>query len=289
MKIELRRLFTYPVLAEGRDDYKTCKFFAEAQPSINADATGNLIFAVKLSTDCAALNQLIARGDAEYLFHVECPTTIYRQVFKHSVGEFVCKIPLTHVKDKLNYTAFIVLRRDAKNFSCADWNDEFDGLTFDLEAGSILAYENFKPLTLAEDPNLFKNVGSIFSIYKKLGDEPFDFDLTPQKIRIGLNAKDYALYRRYCENPSMQPILNAMIILPMLVAVFDELKDDLQEHESDAWFVSLQAAYKRRNLNFVDVLETEDALTLAQEVMGSPITQALKSISIAFDDAAEDS
>ena len=149
MKIELRRLFTYPVLAEGRDDYRTCKFFAEAQPSTDADTTGNLIFAVKLSTDCAALNRLIARGDAEFLFHVECPATIYRQVFKHSVGEFFCTIPLT----------------------------------------------------LAEDPNLFKNVGSIFSIYRRLDDDkPFEFDLTTQKIRIGLNSKDYALYRRYCEN-----------------------------------------------------------------------------------------
>lgn len=287
MKIELRRLFTYPVLAEGRDDYKTCRFFAEAQTS--TDAAGNLVFAVKLSTDCAALNRLIARGDAEFLFHVECPSTIYRQAFKHSVGEFVCTIPPTHVKDKLNCAAFVVLRRDVKKFYCADWNDDFDGQTFDLEAGNILAYDNFKPLTLVEDPNLFKDVGSIFSVYQKLGDAPLDFDLTEQKIRIGLNEKDYALYRRYRDNPSMQPILNAMIILPVLVAVFDELKPTAQEHKSDAWFLSLAAAYKQRNLNFVDVLESTDALTLAQAVLGSPITQALNGIALAFNDAAEDS
>lgn len=174
-------------------------------------------------------------------------------------------------------------------FSCADWNDEFDGLTFDLEAGNILAYDNFKPLTLVEDPNIFKNVDSIFSVYKKLGNALPDFDLTEQKIRIGLNSKDYNLYRRYCANPSMQPILNAMIILPVLVAVFDELKRAAQEHESDAWFLSLTAVYKRRSLNFVDVLKSTDALTLAQAVMGSPITQALKSIAVALDDATEDS
>jgi len=288
MRIELRRLFTYPVLAAGRDDYKTCQFFAEAQPS--TDATGNLVFAVKLSTDCAALNRLISQGDAEYLFHVECPTTLYRQAFKHSVGEFVCKIPPAYVKDKLNCVAFIVLRRDVKNFYCADWNGEFDGLTFDLQKGSILAYQNVPTLGLVEDPNLFKNVGSIFSIYRRIGDvASFAFDLTTQKIKIGLNAKDYVLYRRYCENPSMLPILNAMIILPVLVAVFDELKLGVQEHESDAWFLALAAAYKRRNLNFVELLDTEDALTLAQAVMGSPITQALNGIAVAFDDAAEDS
>ena len=195
MKIEARRLFTYPVLAEERDDYKTCKFTAAAKYSYDTDAAGNLIFEVNLSTDCAEINRLLAGGDAEYLFHVECPATIYRQAFTHSVGEFVCKIPLSHVKEKIYRATFIVLRRD-KNFFCRDWNDDFDGLSFDLPKGSILAYKNFPPLTLAEDPNLFKNVGSIFSVYRKLDDDsPLEFNATPQKIKIGLGSKDYALYR----------------------------------------------------------------------------------------------
>ena len=83
--------------------------------------------------------------------------------------------------------------------------------------------------------------------------------------------------------------MNALIILPVLVALFDDLKQDLQEHESDAWFLSLAAAYRRRKLNFNDMLASEDALTLAQRTMGLPLTKALKSFAAAFDDAAEDS
>lgn len=287
MKIEARRLFTYPVLAEGRDDYKTCKFFAKAQPHPTADAANNLIFDVDLSTDCAEINQLISSGDAEYLFHVECPTTIYREIFNHAVGKFSCRIPLSFVKDKLYFVGFIVLRRDVKNFSCNDWNEDFDGLSFNLQRGSILAYKNFPTIALVEDPNLFKNVGSIFSVYRKLGDAPFELNLTTQKIKIGLNAKDYALYRRYCENPTLQPILNTMIILPALVAVFDELKQDMQEHESDAWFSALTAAYKRQRADFKKLLTEEDSLTLAQMIMGLPLTKALESMAVMFDDTAE--
>ena len=33
MKIDDRRLFTYPVLAAGRDDYKTCKYNGFIQKS----------------------------------------------------------------------------------------------------------------------------------------------------------------------------------------------------------------------------------------------------------------
>lgn len=80
-----------------------------------------------------------------------------------------------------------------------------------------------------------------------------------------------------------------MIILPVLVSVFDDLKQDAQIHNSDAWFLALTAAYRRQNSDFVKLLASEDSLTLAQEVMGLPITTALKSIAVAFDDAAEDS
>lgn len=288
MKIESRRLFTYPVLAEDRDDYKTCKFSATAKYSYASDATGDLTFDVNLSTDCAEINRLLARGDAEYLLHVECPATIFRRVFTQALGKFVSKIPLSLVKDKIFLATFIVLRRDVKNFSCADWNEDFDGLTFDLPKGSILAYENFPSFTLAEDPNLFRNAGSIFSVYRRLDDDaPFTFEMTEQKIKIGLNSKDFELYRRYCENPSLQPILNAMIILPVLVALFNDLKQDVQEHDSDAWFLSLSKAYARKKFDFKDLLAEEDSLALAQKVMGLPLTKSLKNISL--DDAAEDS
>ena len=139
MKIEPRRLFTYPVLAEGSDDYKACKFFAKAVPHKGANAAGNLVFDVDLSTDYAELNRLIADG-------------------------------------------------------------------------------------------------------------------------IGLNSKDFARYRRYCENPTLQPILNTMIILPALVAVFNELKQDAQEHESDAWFSALQTVYKRQKIDFNKLLAANNGI-----------------------------
>lgn len=42
-------------------------------------------------------------------------------------------------------------------------------------------------------------------------------------------------------------------------------------------------------MNFKELLASEDALTLAQRTMGLPLTKALKSFAVAFDDTAEDS
>ena len=165
MKIDNRRLFTYPVLADGRDDYKTCKFTADVASSF--DAANNLRLEVSCQTNCAEINRLIANGDAEYLLHVECPSTIYRGVTARSAKNFSCTIPLDCVRKELDITAFVVLRRDVKNFFCDDWNEDFSGLTFSLSKGSPLAYRRFQPLILPDDADIFKNVGSIFSVYKR--------------------------------------------------------------------------------------------------------------------------
>lgn len=288
MKIDLRRLYTHPVLAAGRDDYKTAKFSAEL--SYRSDAANNLVVDVNFFTDCAELKRLIDDRDAEYLLHAECPPTLYREIFCSTSEKFSCTIPNDRIKTHLDCMALIVLTRDVKNFSCGDWNADFDGLTFDLQRGNVLAYQNFQPLTLEDAENIFRNVASIFSVYRLQDDAaPFEVRMDGDKIKIGLSASDYLRYRRYSSRPDLQPILNATIILPTLVYVFEELKlEETPDHGADAWFLSLRAAYRRRGLNFDELIDTEDSLKLAQEVMSLPINVALENISLAFD-AAEDS
>ena len=291
MKINASRLFTHPVLAEGRDDYRTCEFAANLKYFF--DAADNLVLEIDCRTDCAEIKQLIASGDAEYLLHVECPQTNYREKITRYSEKFSHKVSLSRVKENIHCVAFIVLHKDIKAFSCADWNGDFDGLSFDLQKGSVLAYQNFQPLPLPDDPNIFKNVGSIFSIYKKIGADAFEVDMDSEKIKIALSEKDYALYRRYCSKPEMQPILNAMIILPALIYVFEDLKadEDFETYGDKAWFLSLAAAYRRKKINFAEhIIKAENtSIKLAQEVMNLPLTKALENIVRICDETAEDS
>ena len=291
MKIDLRRLYTYPVLAAERDDYCTCKF--SATMNYFGDAAGNLVLNVDFRTDCAEILRLIAHGDAQYILHAECPPTLYREIFCSTAEKFSCTIPNERIKTHLDCMALIVLARDVKNFSCGDWNDDFAGLTFDLQRGNVLAYQNFQPMTLEDAANIFRNVASIFSVYRRtVDDAPFEIELAADKIKIGLSASDYVNYRRYCSRPDLQPILNAMIILPALVYVFEELKADadFETYGATAWFKSLTAAYRRRKINFTEHILREEntSIKLAQEVMNLPITRALNGVAHICD-AAEDS
>ena len=280
VKIDLRRLYTYPVLAAGRDDYKHCTFTAQISHSFDA---GNLVLDVTCHTDCAEILRLIAEGMATYILHTECTSTICREIFTSAAENFSCTIPTDRIKQHLDCMAIIALTRDVENFSCADWNDDFSGLTFDLQKGSVLAYQNFQPLPIPDDQNIFKNVASIFSVYRRIAEgEPFEVDLSQDKIKIGLSNGDYQIYRQYCSRPDMQPILNAMIILPTLVYIFEELKADygFEIYGAKVWFQSLKAAYRRRKIDFAEHIRKDDntSIRLAQEVMNLPITKALASV-----------
>ncbi len=292
MKIDDRRLFNYPVLSEGRNDYKTCEFIVEIKPSF--DTANNLVLESNYLIDCAEIKSLINKGDAEYLLHIDCPATIYREIFHSSLENFSCKISRDRVKREINCVGLIVLRRDVKNFHCNDWNEDFDGMNFNLSKGSLLAYKNLPTIKINEDANIFKNVASIFSIYRRAVDgEPCEIDLSQDKIKIGLNARDYVSYRKYCSKPELQPILNAMIIFPALVYIFEELKadDDFELYGAKTWFLSLTAAYRRKKINFVEHVRKDEntSFKLAQEVMALPISKALENIAHIYDDTAEDS
>lgn len=292
LKIDLRRLYTYPVLAAERDDYRTCTFAAEM--NYFGDAAGNLVLNVDFQMDCAEILQLIAHGDAQYILHAECPTTLYREIFCSTSQKFSCTIPNSRIKTHLDCMALIVLTRDVKNFSCGDWNEDFARLTFDLQRGNVLTYRRFEPLPIDDDPNIFKNVASIFSVYRCTVDAaPFEIELAANKIKIGLSAKDYLIYRRYCSRPDLQPLLNAMIIFPALVYVFEDLKadTDFEAYGGTAWFKSLTVAYRRLKINFTEHIlrEENSSIKLAQEVMNLPVTKALEGLSLICDDATEDS
>lgn len=46
--------------------------------------------------------------------------------------------------------------------------DDFQDTTFNLFAGSILAYQNLSSLDVTKDYEEFTNAGSIFSVYKRI-------------------------------------------------------------------------------------------------------------------------
>lgn len=287
------RLFAYPVLSDEKNDYKESIFNVEYEQIMQGVNSVKLTFDIAMN--CHELENLIINGQAEYIIHLECSTTAYREVL-HSVSKHIEHvIPIGRINGTLEAVAFIVLKKHVTKFVCTDWVSDYDGMSFDLFQGSILAYQNLISLDITKDYEEFTNADSIFSVYKRITDDdkPAEIMLDSPKIRIGLSSHDYDIYAVYSVKTEIQSIFHVMLILPVLVYVFEELKQDDGEetYHNKEWFLALEKSYAKRGINFMDeVLNSEKtSYQLAQEAMELPISQALNQIPIFYNNAEEDS
>ena len=243
---------------------------------------------------CQELEKMILNGQAEYVIHLECTTTAYREVL-YSVSNYIeHEIPIGRVNGRLEAVAFIILKKRVTNFYSEDWVEDFNGVTFDLLQGSILAYKNLESLLLTKDYEEFSNANSIFTVYKRITDDdkPAEISLDSSKIRIGLGTRDYDTYARYSVKTELQAIFNSMLILPALVYVFEELKQENGEelYRNKEWFLALEKSYAKRGIILMDEVINSDkeSYQLAQEAMELPISKALNQIPAFFDTIEED-
>lgn len=81
-----KRLYTYPVLSEERDDYTDSVFDADVQYKMNG--VNNLLFDFDIEMDNKELQKMILEGDAEYVIHIECANTSYRTTI-HDISNHV--------------------------------------------------------------------------------------------------------------------------------------------------------------------------------------------------------
>lgn len=286
------RLFTYPVLSDEKDDFKSCVFKVTVENCMEGVNSLKLLFDIKM--DCPEIEDLILNGQAEYVIHLECSTTAYREIITSISKKIEHILPIGRVNGSFDMVAFVILKKRVSSYFCTDWDDDYKDMTFSLSQGSILAYQNLPGLSITKDYEEFINAGSIFTVYKKVSEEdkPIEVNLESHKIRIGLTTRDFDIYTKYNVKSQLQAVFHAMIVFPTLVFVFEELKQDegVEQYHGKEWFIALEKAYARRGLIFMDeVLNTDkNSIRLAQEAMELPISKAFAQIPLIYDSSEEE-
>lgn len=279
------RLFTYPVLSDEKTDYKESVFQVDFEHFMEGVNSLKLTFDIAMTNH--EIDELILNGQAEYVIHLECSTTAYRHVVKSFEKHIEHNIAIDRINGTLEVIAFVISKKTINDFSSTDWDEDFDDMQFNLSSGSILAYKNIAELEIAKDINEFSSGNSIFTVYRRVTDDDvaFDVGLESSKIRIGLGTKDYDIYTTYSGKNELQQIFNSMIILPALVYVFEELKQEegFDLYHSKAWFVALEKSYASRGKDFLDEINSDkNSIRLAQEAMELPISKAFAQIPIFY-------
>ncbi|MEG0181113.1 MAG: hypothetical protein RR657_04425 [Peptostreptococcaceae bacterium] len=287
-----RRLYTYPILSEDKDDYNSSVYDVDFQYRMNG--INSLLLEFKITLDNEEILNLIHEGKAEYVIHIECSNTAFRTTLHSITEQSSIDIPVGRVYGKLEVIALIVLKSDINNFVSSDWNEDYNGIKFNLTKGSILGYKNLPVLDIVKNYEELTSTSSIFMVYKRLTDEerPMDVNIDSSLIKIGLGEAEYEIYSRFCKKTQFQPILNSMIVFPALVYVFEELKHTtgIEANQGKIWYISLGKAYEKRGVNFVDEIndDTKTSIQLAQEAMELPLSKALYTFSELFENMEDE-
>ena len=287
-----KRLYTYPILSEEKNDYNSSVFDVDFQYRMSG--VNNLQLEFKITLDNEELRNLIIDCKTEYVIHIECSNTAFRTTLHSITEQTSIDIPAGRINGKLEIIALIILKENIKHFINSDWNNDYDGISFDLAKGSILGYKNLPALDIVKNYEELTTASSIFRVYKRITTEekPMNVDIDSNQIKIGLGTQEFETYSRFCKKIQFQPILNSMIVFPALVYVFEELKQEtgIEANEGKAWYIALNKAYEKRGINFIDEIKDElkSSVQLAQEAMELPISKALSMFTELFENMEDE-
>ena len=273
------RLFPYPVLAEFLDGYVDNKFISEA--SIEK-IRNTITFRLESIIENKTLKNLIENDKARYMFHIECPQTSYREVIKTKEELTYYEVEEGRIVGKVQICVFIVAIDEIYNYTNETFVSDYKDISFNLEKGNILAIGGQFNITVDKEKEELGKIPSIFSILRKVTKEEKDLsvDIYDNKVKIWLPEKEYYNYQKIARVPSLQPVLHSMIVLPVLIYIFEEIKKGgIDGFEEYRWFKSIKKSLgiEKINLNS-DTLNQYTSIFLAQKLLNIPLSRALHNL-----------
>ena len=274
MNIE-HRLYPYHVLSYFSDDYINSSFTS----SLNIIRRNeSIIFELDAKTDNEGLLKLIEEGFAEYIFHIECPSTSYRNIITSSNGSKTVVINESLLNNKVNVCFFIVAKKDIGNFVNKDFNSDYENLSFYVEKANILAIARQFNINIEKEKDNLAQVPSIFLIIKRGDNERkgIEIDMLQEKIEISLSKDDYENYLIFSSG-NYQSLLHSSIIFPSLVYVFENLKTiDMETIEDLRWFKTIKKVLSNLNIEMdKESLDSMVSYDVAQKIINYPVNRSL--------------
>lgn len=281
--MEIRnRLFPYPVLCDETDDYTEGLFDVEM---ISSESMNNLELTFEFNLENDDLENLIRKGQAKYVIHLECRYTSYRKVIKTDLKEIKCSIPKSRVNKEINIVAMVVAITEINGYFSSLLNEDYIGEEINFEHAAILAYQNMPKILISKNYEELAGNESLFSIIRVEypdpdEDHPLDIVLNDDRIKIRVDANTYDSYIKFQQSSS---IAMSMFVLPALLYMIDAVReeDNCSSYESKNWYMKMKQYYKSQGRELEEELigdSRKNALELAQEMLKNPIGKAYKEL-----------
>ncbi|MCB9261788.1 MAG: hypothetical protein H6607_05375 [Flavobacteriales bacterium] len=275
--------FPHPVLGLGDAIFGTIEL---GNPEINSLQD---VYEVNINckNDNADLKNLLTDDKAEFLYEVTCTNTLYRKRFLSNNGRMEFEIPKKEVKGRVEFTCLLVAKERIPEYSNTESHSDYDGYTFDLDQGDILAYFGEFSFNADIKYEKLKAVSSFMEIVENEDLKYTNVDLKKNKIEIQLPSETYDIYRSdlISQEVKFVPVFHSSIVLnALLTALYN-----FDEHKEYLWAKVIDYRLKKeKQFELLDIAEKENIPEIAQRLLGNPFKRLLEGLNVIIESESEE-
>lgn len=272
--------YPYPVIRSYLEDYKTTIFQGALKVTLQPD--GYLI-CPNFEIANSGIADLIKSGVLTYAVEVQSPATWYRKLFRITDNKPV-RIDPVFVHERVEIVPCIVANAPVAGFSNEDFEEEYQGISFEIRPGDIIAIGEARSFDALYQNDVIKNGSSIVSIGGDEAAKEIICDYSGSIITITLPADQYKDYTDCGALKSKYKALNAILTIPVLVEAIgiisadEKYPDQTSGLESKAWYktivVNLKRAAENNETKYRQMLEKPFAS--AELLLGDNYVSALQ-------------
>ena len=186
------KLYPYPLLEScfGQGDYVDSKFNIFVEQKNNGS---NIELKFTPVLDNYGIQELINNGSADFAVHVESTLTSYRKLFRVKDGGLTVQINANDIENNISVCTFIIANKDLNNYRNDKFNEDYDGFSFNIEKGNVLAIGDSYELDINKEKDDIGNIQSIFGLIELKNEKEKDIkiDVSMEKINIALPKEEF--------------------------------------------------------------------------------------------------
>lgn len=233
--------FPYPVLTNDEGaaaDYKDGAFQCSLlfSSEVNQDSKFDIEYAFILSNE--DIQAAVDTGDASFALDVSCSDTFYRKLF-FLEGSGKLEMNALELYGKVEFTPIVVVKKSNVSFSSDDLNDEFEGASFNLEFGDIIAVDDTWTKYIEFNSLSFDTLVKVATDDQL---QPFEYRIEPSPsfIYIWMGVKMRELWREMNQSRKHKPLIAMSIYKDLVFLAVEELVVN-PDAESQQWARTLRS------------------------------------------------
>ena len=264
----------YPVLGIYDDVYPLLEDGCIRMPSPIKTPT-EYHFSIELTQRNKDITNLVAEGKAMYACEVTCKSTFLRRCYKSKEPHFDISIGRKEVNGRIDFQCFIAVTGSLPHYTNQDFNEDYHGVSFDLETGDMLTVF---PLAWWNTNVKFDQLyaaGSFMQIVEAAeGVEKTWFNLDEERIMIEMPHDLFIQYQRI--GNSFPEVIHSSLVHNALVYALSNLCE--YQDKGKLWADSLMVRLSDPELDKYDLTDMTQVYRVADILLQDPYKRMLDSL-----------